>query len=89
MCTNDINNQLSFENIFSNFENLVSICSKVHPYIQAFIFAILPRRKNHADTDDFIRSVNGHLVKFMSRPLNYWFLKAYTLFMFEGRVRCK
>ena len=85
--TNDVGNQSSFENIISNFGNLVGACRKIHPSIHILISAILPRPIDHTYTDDFIRSVNGHLDKFMSKHLNFRFMKTYRPFMFGGKVR--
>ena len=59
----------------------------VHPSVHILISAILPRPIDHTDTDDFIRSVNGHLDKSMSKPLIFRFMKTYRPFMFGGKVR--
>ena len=87
MGTNDVGNQSSFENIILNFGKLVGACRKIHPSIHILISAILPRPIDHTYTDDFIRSVNGHLDKFMSKHLNFRFMKTYRPFMFGGKVR--
>ena len=85
--TNDIDNRAPFHNIISDYGNLVGICKKKKPSIQIVLSAILPRPKDHVDTDSMIRRVNKYLRTFMSKSMRFKFVCTYKPFMFAGRVR--
>lgn len=70
----------------SDFGNLVAICRKQNPGIKIIISAIIPRPRDHSDTDPMIRSVNTYLQKTMSKRLNFHFICTYKPFTYCGKV---
>ena len=85
--TNDIGRRQPFENILSDFANLVGIIRKVKPMINVIISAILPRPVDHEDTDEMIRRINFHLKNKMSKDLNFKFICTFKPFMHAGNVK--
>ena len=85
--TNDINRKASFHGMISDFGNLIGICRKRKPSIKIIISAILPRPVDFDNTDNPSRRVNGYLEKFMSKKMNFLFIKSYRPFMYKGQAR--
>lgn len=85
--TNDIGNRATFNNIISDFGNLIGVCRKINPLINIIISAILPRPVDNDITDTVIRKVNSHLHKFMSKDMNFKFICTYKPFTFGGRIK--
>lgn len=85
--TNDIDRRASFNDIISDFGNLIGICKKLKPSIHVIISSILPRPKDHSVSDSMIRAVNKHLNKVMSKSMKFKFVCSYKPFMYAGSVR--
>lgn len=85
--TNDIGNKASFDNIVSDYGNLIGICRQAKPNINIIMSAILPRPVDHDKTDNIIRRINAYLCKNMSKSMNFKFIKTYRPFMYGGRVK--
>lgn len=85
--TNDIGRRAPFDNIISDFGNLIGICRKIKPSIDIIISAILPRPIDHEVSDPVIKRVNSYLQKNMSRSMNFKFIRTYRPFMFAGKVK--
>lgn len=91
--TNDIANNYSlpleraFNNIISDYGNLVGICRKLKPEINILVSAILPRPVDHERTDPLIRKLNAYLQKNMSKTMKFTFLRTYKAFMYAGKVK--
>ena len=84
--TNDIDNRASYQAILSDFGNLIAICRKQKPAIKIIISAIIPRPRDHSDTDSMIRSVKGYLQKTMSKRQNFHFICTYKPYTYCGKV---
>ena len=65
---------------------MIAICRKQKPGIKIIISAIIPRPKDHLDTDSTIRSVNSYLMKTMSKNQNFQFICTYKPFTHCGKV---
>ena len=85
--TNDIGRRQPFENIISDFANLVGIIRKVKHRINVINSAILPRPVDHEDTEEMIRRINFHLKNEMSKDLNFKFICTFKPFMHSGNVK--
>ena len=85
--TNDIDKKASFHDMTSDYENLVGICRKKKPQINIIISAIIPRPKDHENTDNPIKRINSYLEKVMAKSLNFKFIKTYRPFMYEGKPK--
>ena len=85
--TNDVARKALFDEIISDYGNLVGICRKVKPGIKILISAILPRPVDHENTDQVIKRINGYLLNNMSKAMNFKFLKTYRPFMYAGSVK--
>ena len=77
----------AFEYIVSDYGNLIGIVRKKKPKIVIILSAILPRPKDHTDTDPLIRKVNGYIEKQMAKTSQIRFLRSYKPFMFGGAVK--
>ena len=76
-----------YNNIISDFGNLIGICKKQMPSIQIIVSAILPRPKDYSISDPMIRSINKQLNKVMSKSMRFKFVPSYKPFMYGGSVR--
>ena len=85
--TNNIGNRDSYENIISDFGNLISTVKKMRLSIRIVISAIIPRPVDHEDTDSMIRSVNHHLRTKMSRDMGFHFICTYKAVSKFGTYR--
>ena len=85
--TNDIDRKASFHGMISDFGNLIGICRKQKPGIKIIISSIIPRPVDFDNTDNPSRRVNGYLEKFMSKKMNFLFIKSYRPFMYKGQPR--
>ena len=85
--TNDIGSRASYQSILSDYGNLIGILRKKKRHISIIISAIIPRPKDHFDTDPMIRRVNAHLQKVMSKDLNFKFICTNKPFMFAGKIK--
>lgn len=85
--TNDIANRAPYDNIISDFGNLIGICRNIKPSIQIIISSILPRPVDHKITDPVIRRVNAYLQRNMSKSMRFKFICSYKPFMYAGSVR--
>ena len=47
--------------------------------------AIIPRPRDHQNTDDPIKRINFYMEKTMSKTLNFKFIKTYRPFMYAGK----
>ena len=81
--TNDIDDKASFHAMQSDYGNLVGICRRKYPKINIIMSAIIPRPKDHDNTEDPIKRINSYMEKVMS--LNFKFIKSYRPFMFTGK----
>lgn len=77
----------AFDNIISDYGNLIGIIRKKKHNISILMSAILPRPKDHMKTDSLIRKVNGYLEKDMSKTSRITFLRSYKPFMYAGNVK--
>lgn len=85
--TNDLDNRFPYENIISDFGNLIGICQGKKPSICIVVSAILPRPLDYDITDSVRRSVNDYLQKSMSKSMRFKFVCSYKPFMYAGKVR--
>lgn len=85
--TNDVARRSEFENIISDYGNLIGTCRKQNPSIHIIISAILPRPLDHEWSDPIIRRINSYLNRTMSKSLNIKFIPTYRPFMYCGRVK--
>ena len=83
--TNDIEDGASFNSMISSYGNLIGVIRKVHPAVKIVISAIIPRPKDHKNTDKRIRDVNSHLNKVMSKDMNFKFVCTYKPFNYRGQ----
>ena len=51
----------------SDYGNLIEVIRKKKPKLSIFLSAILPRPKDHMNTDPLIRKVNGNIEKQMAK----------------------
>ena len=70
----------------SDFGSLIAICRKQKPGNNIIISAIIPRPRDHLDTDPMIRSVNSNLQKKTSKSQNFQFICTYKPFTHCGKV---
>ena len=87
MGTNDLGNRAPYNNIISDFGNLIGICKQKKPSIQLVVSAILPRPVDLDSTDNVRRNINDYLQKSMSKSMRFKFVCAYKPFMRAGHVR--
>ena len=85
--TNDVSNKASFDNIFSDFGNLLGVCRKVKLDIKIIISAMIPRPVDHEESGHFLKKINAYLLKTMSKNLNFMFIQTYRPFMYCGKLR--
>ena len=83
--TNDIDDKASFHAMQSDYGNLVGICRRKYPKINIIMSAIIPRPRDHQNTDDPIKRINFYMEKTMSKTLNFKFIKTYCPFMYAGK----
>ena len=69
MGTNDLGNRAPYNNIISDFGNLIGICKQKKPSIQLVVSAILPRPVDLDSTDNVRRNINDYLQKSMSKSM--------------------
>lgn len=85
--TNNIGNGNSFEEIISDYGNLVAIIRKKKRTIRIIVSSILPRPLDHSSTDKQIKDINGHLKNKMSHDLNFTFVASYKAVSKYGTYR--
>ena len=83
--TNDIDDKASFHAMQSDYGNLVGICRRKYPKINIIMSAIIPRPRDHGNTEDPIKRINSYMEKVMSKTLSFKFIKTYRPFMFAGK----
>lgn len=83
--TNDIDDKASFHAMQSDYGNLVGICRRKYPKINIIMSAIIPRPRDHQNTEDPIIRINSYMEKTMSKTLNFKFIKTYRPFMYAGK----
>ena len=54
------------------------------PQINSIISAMIPRPKDHENTDNPIKRVNSYFEKIMAKSLNFKFIKTYRPFMYTA-----
>ena len=78
----------AFESMISDYGNLIGIIrKKKKTKLSLILAAILPRSKNHMDTDPLIKKVNGYIEKQMTKTSQIRFLRSYQPFMFGVAVK--
>ena len=85
--TIDIAKRASFQNIISDFGNLIGFCRNVNSNIRIIISAIIPRPVDHEITDPMIKKVNNYLQANMSHNMSFKFICTNKPFMFAGKVK--
>lgn len=85
--TNDIARNSNFDNIISDYGNLIGICRKMKPKINIVLSAILPRPVDYNKTDPLIRRVNSYICKTMTKTMHIRFFRTYRPFMYMGNVK--
>ena len=56
-----------------------------YPKINIIMSAIIPRPRDHGNTEDPIKRINSYMEKVMSKTLNFKFINTYRPFMFAGK----
>ena len=82
-----MDNRAPYDDIISDFANLIGICQDKKPSIQIIVLAILPRPVDIKITDNVRRSVNDYLQKSMSKSMCFKFVCSSKPFMRAGQVR--
>lgn len=85
--TNNIGKRDQFDNIISDYANLVAIIRRQKPTIRIIISSILPRPVDHNITDMMIKKVNSYLKTVMSRDMNFKFICSYKAVSKFGTFR--
>ena len=85
--THDVSNKASFEDIISDFGNLIGICRNTKPGIKITISAIVPRLVDDEETEPLLKKINGYLDKTMSKKINFKFIRTYRPFIYCGKIR--
>ena len=85
--TNDLDNRASYDDIISDFGNLIGICQDKKPSIQIIVSAILLRPVDFKIIDNVRRRVNDYLQKSMSKFMRFKFVCSYKPFMRAGQER--
>ena len=70
--TDDTDNKASFDDMISDFGNLIGMCRKRKSKIKIIISSVLPRPVDYVNTNDPSRRVNGYLDTFMSKKMNFY-----------------
>ena len=85
--TNDVSNKVPFDDIISDFGNLLGVCREIKPCIKIAISAIIPRPVDHEESDEVVRKINSYLSKTMSKNMNFKFIRTYKPFMYMGKMK--
>lgn len=85
--TNNIGRRDSFDDITSDYGNLIATIRKLNPSIHIIVSAIIPRPVDHIETDSMIRSVNKCLKDRMSIDMGFHFVCTYKAVSKFGTFR--
>ena len=85
--TNNIGKRDSFDNMISDYANLVAIIRRRKPDMRIIVSSILPRPVDHSITDSMIKKINFHLKSVMSQDLNFKFISSYKAVVKFGSFR--
>lgn len=85
--TNNVAQRASFEQIISDYVNLIKACRRINSDIKIILSAIIPRPVDHDVTDPIIRKINSYLHKTLSDELKFKFICTYKPFTHAGKVR--
>lgn len=85
--TNNIGRRDSYEDILSDFGNLIASIRKCKPSIRIIVSSILPRPVDHDITDSMIKKVNLCLRTRMSQDLGFKFICSYKAVVKFGTYR--
>lgn len=85
--TNNIANRNTYEEIISDYGNLLGIIRKIKINLRIIVSSILPRPIDHSITDGMIKQVNNYLKHRMSRDLNFTFVCSYKAVSKFGTFR--
>ena len=77
----------SFDQIISDYVNLIKACRSINPNIKIIMSAIIPRPVDHDVTDPIIRKINSYLHKTLSNELKFKFICTYKPFTHAGKVK--
>ena len=77
----------AYECMMSDYGNLIGVIRRKRTKLSIILSAILPRPKDHMNTDPLIRKVNGYIKKQIAKTSQIRFLRSYKPFMFGGAVK--
>lgn len=75
--TNNIGRRDSFDDMVSDYGNLIAIIKKQKSSIRIVVSAIIPRPVDHSETDSMIKSVNRYLNTRMASDMGFHFIHTY------------
>ena len=78
--THDVSNKASYNDIISDFGNLIAVCKDIKSSIKIIISAIVPRLVDDEDSEPLLQKINGYLDKAMSQKMNFKFVRTYKPF---------
>lgn len=85
--TNNIDRRDSYENIISDYGNLIPVIKKQKRSIRIVISAIIPRPIDHDETDSMIKKVNKCLRSEMGPDLGFRFVETWKCVSTYGTYR--